>query len=592
MRLHLSRLAFRLARIDPTRSMAGAHAPFQALLDATCAVPTTTHLTLRLRHEREGDTSRFAAHLLATTIEPPPATEACALAEVVARLFEQPSSPWLLTPADPDTLPRMPDADVRFLRQRALEVLDEAGRPHTVPARFRHPGPGAWDRMIAAISSCEGILDLCLTLTPTVLTPQEQEALAAARDSLHLPATAPGERRIHATLADTVASFQTPIAALHLVVASDRPIAEAALGILAGSLTAPFDTINIRGPGSPPPHSSSEAAVSSIRHVTPRRSAPRSPRVARGSDQAIVASRTSSPRTRPASSCAGRSGRTEPCPVSPPVRPTRSPARTTTSSPSPTSRTTRLCTSASVAVGGGHGVVRERSAVGVAPRGYRPHARATRRLVGVAVGEGVPGHPGRSCRPLTEGSGEPSISSPLLFNRHHTRHAAQSLHDLLRRFPANIQLGRQSIGVTNQRAERVPDTITKRPLAQDASHLVQYSLGPVLGHRLQADQVVDVQTIDCNGSSILWGSAQDVFSVRPPGFRRLYECPVADASEYPYGCHTEQGLHPPSRRGGLLLTGGLLLSDSSGFVAPFAYSHPAAPPSFHFMHHCRGRYTL
>ena len=238
--------AIRLTAIDGSKTHAGAHAPFLALMDVVRAVSLTIHASLWLRWTGP-ESAKFEAHLLLTTIDGGDSTELEAIVRTVMNLFHTPSSPWTVTLVDPDLLDLPQRGDVRFIRQTTTEVETPDGRREIAPARFANPGPGAWDRLIASMSAIMFRVDLMMTVTPTLLTPDEEQRLEHLRHAEVDHADELSRARIQATTADAVASYRTSTSVLQLMVVGERGLADASVGAIAAALTAPFDTVNGEG---------------------------------------------------------------------------------------------------------------------------------------------------------------------------------------------------------------------------------------------------------------------------------------------------------------------------------------------------------
>lgn len=231
--------ALQLVGLDSSRRIADARAPFLAVLNALQHVPITTHLTVLLRWLGQ-PADRFSAWLMVASPESRP-DQLESVARAMAGLFSAPSSPWLLEHARLADIELPDDGDVRFLRQSSMDV-EVDGTSWRVPIRFANPGPGSWDRLIASMRAIPCPVDLAVTVTPTALTPAEEERL----DELALLEQQEGagleHQRLRATAADAVASLRTAVFELQVAVIGQGPLDDVHLASIGGALSAPFHT--------------------------------------------------------------------------------------------------------------------------------------------------------------------------------------------------------------------------------------------------------------------------------------------------------------------------------------------------------------
>lgn len=240
--LVIHRAALRLRSIDATVPGCDPRSPFLALWESARAISATTHVTVWLRWG--GALSpKLDAHLLLSTVDVD-ASELNALVRVTTAMFGTGRSPWHIEAVDPDELDVPVHGDVRFIRQTRSTVPVGDGVQLELPLRFAYPGPGAWDRLLAALAAVEQRVDLAITITPTSLAPDEEaelDELMALRDETDFD---PAARRVWATLADAAASYRTDPALIQVMLVGDDMLADSEIGAIASTITAPFDTTN------------------------------------------------------------------------------------------------------------------------------------------------------------------------------------------------------------------------------------------------------------------------------------------------------------------------------------------------------------
>ncbi len=240
--LAVHRAAVRLRSVDATVPGCDPRSPFLSLWEAARAVSATTHVTVWLHWGGAAD-RRLTAHLLLSTVDVD-ATELDALLRVALAMFGAPRSPWHVEAIDPESLDLPTGGDVRFIRQTRASVPVGSGSSVELPLRFSFPGPGAWDRMLAALAAVEQRLDLAVTVTPTALAPDEESELAALTALRFDEATDRSASRVWATLADAAASYRTDPAVVQVVLVGADGLADSEVGAIASTLTASFDTTN------------------------------------------------------------------------------------------------------------------------------------------------------------------------------------------------------------------------------------------------------------------------------------------------------------------------------------------------------------
>ena len=234
--------AFRLLAVDHYALESDARAPFLALLDLVRAAQPTVHVTLSLDVGRD-EPGEFTGWLQLAMVDSDE-RELRALVRHVEGLFGSPASPWKIAAVDPAAVPVPPKGDMRFIRQESVDVVTSSGMPATVPARFGHPGPGAWDRLLGALRATKQRTFLAITVTPTQLTPDEEQSIDADAFAEPDDVIDPRDFRVRATFADVAASFRTPTFVLQVVVVGERQLDEVDLRAIAGGLTSSFDTLN------------------------------------------------------------------------------------------------------------------------------------------------------------------------------------------------------------------------------------------------------------------------------------------------------------------------------------------------------------
>jgi hypothetical protein len=240
--LSVHRAALRLRSVDASVPGCDPRSPFLSLWESARAVSATTHVTVWLSWGGAAD-QRLTAHLLLSTIDVD-ASELDALVRVGLAMFRSARSPWDVEAVDPAALDVPLTGDVRFIRQTRASVPVGPDSTVELPLRFAFPGPGAWDRMLAALSAVEQRLDLAVTVTPTSLSPDEESELAALT-ALRLDQDADrSASRVWATLADAAASYRTDPAVLQVLLVGAEGLADSEVGAIASTLTASFDTTN------------------------------------------------------------------------------------------------------------------------------------------------------------------------------------------------------------------------------------------------------------------------------------------------------------------------------------------------------------
>jgi hypothetical protein len=240
--LGVHRAALRLRSVDASIKQCDPRSPFLSLWESARAVAATTHVTVWLHWGGASD-PRLIAHLLLSTVDVSHA-ELDALVRVGVAMFGSPRSPWHVDVVDPDELDLPASGDVRFIRQTRASVPVGQGAVVEMPLRFSFPGPGAWDRMLAAFAAVEQRLDLAVTVTPTALTPDEEYELAALTALRFDESTERSASRVWATLADAAASYRTDPAVVQVVLVGSDGLADSEVGAIASTLTASFDTTN------------------------------------------------------------------------------------------------------------------------------------------------------------------------------------------------------------------------------------------------------------------------------------------------------------------------------------------------------------
>ncbi len=243
--LAVHRAAIRLRSVDATVPGCDPRSPFLSLWESARAVSATTHVTVWLRWGG-AENRRLTAHLLLSTVDVD-SSELDALVRVALAMFEAPRSPWHVEAVDPDELDVPTGGDVRFIRQTRATVPVGPDTSVDLPLRFSFPGPGAWDRMLAALSAVEQRLDLAVTVTPTSLTPDEESELAELTALRFDESSDRYATRVWATLADAAASYRTDPAVVQVVLIGADGLADSEVGAIASTLTASFDTINGEG---------------------------------------------------------------------------------------------------------------------------------------------------------------------------------------------------------------------------------------------------------------------------------------------------------------------------------------------------------
>ena len=240
--LAVHRAALRLRSIDASIQGCDPRSPFLSLWEAARAVSATTHVTVWLRWSGSGE-RRLSAYLLLSTVDVDE-LELEALVRVAAAMFDAPRSPWKVEAIDPDTLDLPAAGDVRFIRQTRARVPVGSGTTVDLPLRFSYPGPGAWDRMLAALSAVDQRLDLAVTVTPTALTPDEESELTTLTSLRLDEATDRSASRVWATLADASASYRTDPAVVQVMLVGSEGLSDSEVGAIASTITASFDTTN------------------------------------------------------------------------------------------------------------------------------------------------------------------------------------------------------------------------------------------------------------------------------------------------------------------------------------------------------------
>jgi hypothetical protein len=243
--LAIHRAAIRLRSVDATVPGCDPRSPFLSLWESARVVAATTHLTVWLRWGGAAD-RRLTAHLLLSSVDID-ASELDALVRVTLAMFDAPRSPWHVEAVDPEELDLPSSGDVRFIRQTRATVPVGPGASVDLPLRFSFPGPGAWDRMLAALAAVEQRLDLAVTVTPTALTPDEESELADLTALRFDESTDRSASRVWATLADAAASYRTDPALVQVVLVGSEGLADSEVGAIASTLTASFDTTNGEG---------------------------------------------------------------------------------------------------------------------------------------------------------------------------------------------------------------------------------------------------------------------------------------------------------------------------------------------------------
>lgn len=245
---HAALVACRLEGFKGTTSITALREPF-AVLAEQLHVPGRFSATVHLGVRGTRDEPQVVAELVVTVIGD--VGEVQDEAQAASALLE-----WQLAGSgQPFRVRFVPASELAWpgrrhgllIRQRTAEV-GGTGSGVRLPLRFQHPGPSAGRLLVGALAAAGPGTDLFVSITPTALSLDEQQALElAGTTAARLAEEHADLHRDAATAVDARLSFRTDAYVLQLLLASESPMPELTARAIASAFTASFDSERYEG---------------------------------------------------------------------------------------------------------------------------------------------------------------------------------------------------------------------------------------------------------------------------------------------------------------------------------------------------------